>query len=219
MIIILTIKFKKVQKMLISGYKKSHVFSFVAAAFVHGAIAGWSLLPSKPTVINQQAIQISFVAPSQEKQSSNNFSKKIALNVEREKSIKQKQQNQEESAENKTDKNSQTQKQTSGREDPNAIATKAAESEPVFNANYLNNPAPYYPQSAKRKGIQGKVFLSVVVKIDGTPASVEISRSSGSNDLDEAALDAVKQWKFIPARSNGKFVEAGVVVPVEFKIV
>ncbi len=205
--------------MLISGYKKSHVFAFAAAALVHGAIAGWSLMPSNPTVINQQAIQVSFVAPSQEKQSSKNSSEKFALNIERENSIKQKQQNKNESTENQTDKKSQTQKQTSGHEDPKAIATKAAESEPVFNANYLNNPAPYYPSSARRKGTQGKVLLSVVVKIDGTPASVEISRSSGSNDLDEAALDAVKQWKFIPARSNGKFVEAGVVVPVEFKIV
>ncbi len=205
--------------MIISSYKKSQVFAFAAAAFVHGAIAGWSLLPSKPTIINQQAIQVSFVAPSQEKQNSKNSSEKFALNIERENSIKQKQKNKNESAENKTDKNSQAQKQTSGREDPNAIETKAAESEPVFNANYLNNPAPYYPQSAKRRGVQGKVFLSVVVKVDGTPASVQISRSSGSSDLDEAALDAVKQWKFIPARSNGKFVEAGVVVPVEFKIV
>ncbi len=205
--------------MLISGYKKSHILAFTAAAFVHGAIAGWSLLPSKPTVINQQAIQVSFVAPSQEKKSSESANKKIALNVERENAIKQKQQNKTEIAENKTDKNSQNQKQTSGREDPNAIATKAAESEPVFNANYLNNPAPYYPQSAKRKGIQGKVLLSVVVKVDGTPSLVQVSRSSGSSELDEAALDAVKQWKFIPAKSRGQFVEASVIVPVEFKIV
>ena len=62
-------------------------------------------------------------------------------------------------------------------------------------------------------------MLDVVVKIDGTPAKVAISRSSGSPILDEAALDAVSQWRFIPARKSGQLIQANVVVPVEFKII
>ncbi|MBU6140329.1 MAG: energy transducer TonB [Proteobacteria bacterium] len=203
--------------MIISSYKKSHIAAFVAAAFVHGGLAAWSLMPSDPVVINQQTIQVSFVAPSaSEKKNENSSHEKFALNSERENALKQKLSKKEKSEGKEVEVAG---KETSGRVDPNAIATRSAESEPVFNANYLNNPAPYYPANAKRKGIQGKVLLSVLVKIDGTPALVEISHSSGSQDLDLAALDAVKQWKFIPARSRGESVEASVIVPVEFKII
>ena len=124
----------------------------------------------------------------------------------------------------KTQKNQETQKpaskkETSGRVDPNATANKAAESEPVFDAAYLNNPAPFYPAAAKRKSIQGKVLIDVVVKTDGTAAQVQIARSSGYGDLDEAAIDAIKQWRFIPAKSKGQAIQANVIVPIEFKII
>jgi protein TonB len=203
--------------MLIQSYKKSHLVALVAAAFVHGGLAAWSLMPSDPVVINQQAIQVSFVAPSASESKNEKISPKKVVNVADSKvGVRQKKDEiqKEEGKENKI-----AGKETSGRVDERATATRAAESEPIFNANYLNNPAPYYPASAKRKGVQGKVLLSVVVKTDGTPASVEISRSSGSSDLDEAALDAVRSWKFVPARSKGQFVQASVIVPVEFKII
>jgi len=206
--------------MIITSYQNSHFAAFVSAALVHVSVAAWAIYPSSPIVMNQQAIQVSFVALSApDKKSENSSHKKIALNIERENAIKPKQNDKVEKVESKAQKNQLAGKQTSGREDPNAIATKSAESEPIFNANYLNNPAPYYPQSAKRKGIQGKVLLNVVVKIDGTPHTVQVSRSSGSSALDEAALEAVKQWKFIPARRSGEFVQATVIVPVEFKII
>ncbi|NBV05944.1 MAG: energy transducer TonB [Proteobacteria bacterium] len=202
------------------NYQTSHLTAFISAALVHSLVAAWAIFPSSPIVINQQAIRVSFVAPSSsDKKSFEASHKKIAINTDRENALKQKQDNKVEKSESETKKNQLAGKQTSGREDPNATATKAAESDPIFNANYLNNPAPYYPLSAKRKGIQGKVLLSVVVKVDGTAAAVNVSRSSGSSDLDEAALEAVKQWKFIPARNKGQFVQASVIVPVEFKII
>lgn len=205
--------------MILKITPNSHIIALASAALVHASIAAWTMMPSKPIVISQQAIQVSFVAPSASQKTSKASEKKIVTETKTENAIKQKLQNKNQSAENKTEQNQIAGKQTSGREDPNATATKSAESEPIFNANYLNNPAPYYPQSAKRKGIQGKVLLSVLVQTDGTAASVQVSRSSGSNDLDVAALDAVKQWKFIPARSKGHPVQASVVVPVEFKII
>lgn len=205
-------------KSKIFNFSNAHAFSFAAAALVHGAIAGWALMPSKPIVINQQAIQISFVAPTSSEKSAKSKSE-VAHNIERENALKQKQSEKTAKAESKDDKNLFAGKKTSGRQDPNATATKAAESEPVFNAAYLNNPAPEYPASAKRRGIQGKVLVNVLVKADGTAAAVEISRSSGSSNLDSAALDAVKQWKFIPARRAGAAVQASVIVPVEFKII
>ncbi|MDX2082590.1 MAG: TonB family protein [Rickettsiales bacterium] len=201
------------------NYSSSHFVPLLSAAFIHGAIATFTMLPSKPTLLNQQAIQISFVAPSASNKKTENLThKKVVLNNEQQNAIKQKN-NEVEKSESEAKKNQLAGKQTSGREDRNAIATKAAESDPIFNANYLNNPAPFYPLSAKRKGVQGKVMLSVLVKVDGTAAAVNVSRSSGSNDLDQAALAAVKEWKFIPARRGGEVVQASVVVPVEFKII
>lgn len=206
-------------KLSFAQYKTSHVIAAFSAFAVHAGILVSSMLPSNPIVINQQAIQVSFVAPSANNQKSEDESrKKTALNLERENALKQKK-SEKEQAENKSEQKSFAGKQTSGRVDPNALATRAAESEPVFDAAYLNNPAPYYPSTAKRKGIQGKVLLAVVVKTDGTPLSVAISRSSGSAILDESALDAVKQWRFIPAKRSGQLVQANVIVPVEFKII
>jgi protein TonB len=199
------------------SYGNSHFAPLLAATFLHGTIATFAMLPSKPTLLNQQAIQISFVAPSAVNKKSENAShKKIVLNSEQQNAIKQKQNSE---TENRTEKNLIAGKQTSGRQDPSAIAVKAAETDPIFNAAYLNNPAPNYPLSAKRKGVQGKVLVSVLVKTDGTASAAQISRSSGSSDLDNAALEAVKEWKFIPARRGGELVQASVTVPVEFKII
>jgi TonB family protein len=206
-------------KLSFANYKTSHIIAFASAFAVHAGIVVSSMLPSNPVVINQQAIQVSFVAPSSQNQKNeSDYHKKLAMNFERENAMKQKAQKDEKSAE-KNQQKTVAGKETSGRVDPNSLATKAAESEPVFDAAYLNNPAPYYPSAAKKRGVQGKVLLSVVVKTDGTPLSVDVSRSSGSSTLDVAALEAVRQWRFVPAKKSGQPVQAEVVVPVEFKII
>ena len=198
----------------------SHFIALTAAAFVHGSIAVWSMMPSNPIVINQQAIRVSFVFPSaSEKKNESASHQKIVLNSESENTLKQKKNDKVEKSESRAEKNKLAGKETSGRVDQNATATKSAETDPVFDAAYLNNPAPSYPQSAQRKGIQGKVMLNVVVKADGTPAKVQVYNSSGFSVLDEAALEAVRQWKFVPARRGGEFVQASVVVPVDFKMI
>jgi len=94
-----------------------------------------------------------------------------------------------------------------------------AQSEPVFDAQYLNNPAPIYPKVARDRGIEGKILLEVVVKEDGNALNVKLLSSSGSSLLDESAIEAVKNWQFIPAKKFGKFVQAKVIVPIEFKII
>jgi TonB family protein len=198
------------------SYKISHLFALFVAFAVHAGIVVVSLLPSSPIVLNNQVINVSFVAPNSQNSRSENFShKKNLIALEKENSLKSKEILQE--AQDEKQK-SFSGKETSGRVDPNAVATHSAESEPVFDAEYLNNPAPRYPLAAKRHKIEGKVFLSVTVKTDGTAGSVEISRSSGSDILDGAALEAVKQWHFIPAKRSGQLVQAQVIVPIEFKI-
>lgn len=103
-------------------------------------------------------------------------------------------------------------------------APVVAEPEPVqevaprFDAAYLNNPAPGYPAMSRRLGEQGKVFLRVLVSVQGGARQVEIKRSSGSPRLDAAASEAVRRWKFVPARRGDVPVEAWVVVPVSFRL-
>lgn len=195
----------------------SNIIALAAATVVHVGIAAWSMMPSSPLLINRQAIQVSFVSPSANSQRSTSSEEKIVVKKENKDAIKQQKNEKSELAEN--EKNSAGGRPTSGRVDPNAHATRAAESDPVFDAEYLNNPAPAYPISAKSRNIQGKVLIDVVVKVDGTPEHVVISRSSGSKALDESALEAVKRWRFIPARRGNEVVQANVVVPVEFKII
>jgi protein TonB len=108
-------------------------------------------------------------------------------------------------------------KQTSGLQSAEATQQHAAVTEPVA-ADYLRNPPPIYPRAALRKRMQGTVLIEVRVSTNGLPLLVSLERSSGHYLLDEAALKAVKKWKFVPAHRGSEMVEASVVVPVEFKI-
>lgn len=83
-------------------------------------------------------------------------------------------------------------------------------------ADYLNNPKPSYPRLSKRMGEQGEVRLRVLVAVDGRVASVQLSRSSGFERLDEAAMESVKQWRFKPATQGDETLETWVEVPVKF---
>ncbi len=101
---------------------------------------------------------------------------------------------------------------------PAPAAAPVAIVPPSFNADYLDNPAPTYPASAKRMGEEGKVFLRVYVEASGIPSKVEVRTSSGSDRLDQAALEAVRRWKFVPAKQGDKPVPASVVVPITFSL-
>ncbi|HEY8098821.1 MAG TPA: energy transducer TonB [Methylobacter sp.] len=98
-----------------------------------------------------------------------------------------------------------------------ATDTKTYQS-PNFNAAYLNNPAPDYPSVSRRMGEQGLVLLRVQVTANGATASVELQTGSGSDRLDQAALEAVKKWRFVPAKRGEQPVSASVTVPVSFSI-
>ncbi len=97
-------------------------------------------------------------------------------------------------------------------------ASLPVEQKPLVRAeaDYLNNPKPSYPRLSKRMGEQGEVRLRVLVAVHGRVASVQLSRSSGFERLDEAALESVKQWRFKPATQGGEPLETWVEVPVKF---
>ncbi len=99
---------------------------------------------------------------------------------------------------------------------PAPVIVEAIIIPPKFNADYLDNPKPGYPTMSKRLGEQGKVLLRVLVNSKGFPDKVEIDKSSGFARLDNAALQAVERWKFVPARQGAQAVVASVIVPVSF---
>lgn len=89
---------------------------------------------------------------------------------------------------------------------------------PKFGAAYLHNPAPKYPPLSRRIGEEGRVLLRVLVAASGAAESVEIEAGSGSARLDQAAMDAVKNWRFIPAKRDKEPVSAFVIVPIQFTL-
>ena len=83
---------------------------------------------------------------------------------------------------------------------------------------YRSNPAPIYPDSARRKRQEGVVWLMVEVGEHGETRAVAVQQSSGHTALDEAAVTAVRSWKFAPARQGERPVAARVEVPVRFRL-
>jgi protein TonB len=98
------------------------------------------------------------------------------------------------------------------------VAKPAPAVPPNFNADYLNNPAPAYPPLSKRQGHQGKVLLRVFVNTAGGADQVQIRNGSGHDLLDQAALNAVRRWRFVPARQGDQPVAAWVLVPITFTL-
>jgi protein TonB len=99
-----------------------------------------------------------------------------------------------------------------------AAAEPALITAPVFNASYLDNPAPAYPSLSRRLGEQGKVILRVLVNAGGTTDAVELRASSGHPRLDDAAQDTVRRWKFVPARHGAEPCAAWVLIPILFRL-
>jgi TonB family protein len=92
-----------------------------------------------------------------------------------------------------------------------------AASRPVPPA-YRYTPAPRYPMLARERRLEGVVVLTVLVRADGRVEDVRVASSSGADVLDEAALTAVRTWRFAPATRSGRPVESLVEVPVKFAL-
>ena len=77
---------------------------------------------------------------------------------------------------------------------------------------------PTYPSTARRLGVQGTTLLRVHVLDDGRVGEVDVEESAGHPDLDQAAADAVRRWRFEPARRGEQAVAMWVRLPVEFRL-
>lgn len=82
----------------------------------------------------------------------------------------------------------------------------------------LSAPAPAYPESARRAGISGTTVVGMTVSTDGSVSSAWVESSSGNSTLDSAAVAAVYNWRFVPAKQNGTPVTANSRVPITFNL-
>lgn len=89
---------------------------------------------------------------------------------------------------------------------------------PDFSADQLNNAGPRYPSASRRAHEEGTVMLKVLVAPDGRAQDLMVATSSGFARLDDAALDTVRRWAFLPAKQAGRPVSAWVLVPVTFEL-
>ncbi len=87
-----------------------------------------------------------------------------------------------------------------------------------YKAAYLNNPRPLYPLLAIRQGAQGQVLLLVEVLPDGRAGRIELEKFSGHAMLDAAAMNAVRAWRFTPARKDGLLTTQTVRIPIHFNL-
>jgi TonB family protein len=88
---------------------------------------------------------------------------------------------------------------------------------PMTEPRKIAGPEPLYPEAARRARIQGVVVLEVVVRTTGEADNVKVLRGLPLG-LTEAAVEAVKQWRYEPSRLDGEPVDVLFVVTVRFNL-
>jgi protein TonB len=100
-----------------------------------------------------------------------------------------------------------------------APAAASAPPEPARAARALaGNRPPAYPEAAREDGLQGRVQLQLQIDAQGTVTAVQWLQRSGIALLDLAARDAVRAWRFEPARRGGQDVPSSHTVTIRFEL-
>jgi protein TonB len=86
----------------------------------------------------------------------------------------------------------------------------------IAEANLVYDVAPKYPPDAGRERIEGTVVLMAVIGKDGTVRDVRVE--SGLPVLAQAAIEAVKQWRYRPYLLNGEPVEIDSQITINFNL-
>lgn len=85
-----------------------------------------------------------------------------------------------------------------------------------LGARMISGVPPRYPMECRRKHEQGTVVLELTLNVDGGVATISIAQSSGSSRLDDAALQAVRKWRWAPTLRDGKPVMVRGEVEIPF---
>ena len=83
---------------------------------------------------------------------------------------------------------------------------------------YRENTHPVYPLIARMRGYEGIVLLSVEIFANGRVGRLNIKKSSGYAVLDRSALEAVRTWKFEPAKKADLPLTVTVDIPIRFSL-
>jgi len=90
----------------------------------------------------------------------------------------------------------------------------------IAKPNILSKVNPAYPPAARQENLEGTIVVKIQILTSGRTGEISIARSSGHPSLDEAAIAAVEQWQFIPAKnlSNGQPITCTIVQPISFQL-
>jgi protein TonB len=100
-----------------------------------------------------------------------------------------------------------------------ASAREASTQQSVVSAASLKRTRtvnPVYPESARKRGVEGWVELAFTVTPNGTVDDVEVRNASPANVFDDAAVRAIRQWRFEPVERNGERVAQRAMVRLKF---
>jgi protein TonB len=99
-----------------------------------------------------------------------------------------------------------------------AKTTEPSTQLPSADAAGLNNKAPVYPMLSRKRKEQGTVWMLLLVSKEGLVTQLKLKKTSGFDRLDQAALQAVKKWKFQPARKEGQPIDYWYELPLKFSL-
>lgn len=99
-----------------------------------------------------------------------------------------------------------------------AISASAASGAPAQDLKTSNRVDPTYPSASRRAGEEGTVRLKVLVDEKGRPRDVSIANSSGFARLDQAAMEAVRKWRFVAATDGTNAITAWTQVAITFRL-
>jgi len=89
---------------------------------------------------------------------------------------------------------------------------------PIVPSNILNRIAPVYPTAAVRNGVEGLVTVKALIGMNGELKKSVIKSSSGSADLDKAAISSLNSWKFSSAKMGVNSVDSWLEIPFRFAL-
>ncbi|MEZ8806120.1 energy transducer TonB [Vibrio atlanticus] len=104
---------------------------------------------------------------------------------------------------------------------PRQVNQGVSNQEPVLitRPSFSARPTPpSYPRQARRRGVEGVATYEVWLDAEGKQIKQALVNSSGALMLDNAALKAIKKWKFSPHTVNGRAIAHRVQIPVRFKL-
>lgn len=103
----------------------------------------------------------------------------------------------------------------------NAIAAAEAVAPPAPPSQELKTKTrvePAYPPASRRAGEEGTVRLRILVDERGVPRDVQVAQGSGFARLDQAAMEAVRKWRFAAATSGSQAITAWTQVSITFRL-